>query len=54
MLIVDPATGAMYKLPEFVSADMGKPVASANESALTVALIESLSESQRASLISLD
>lgn len=53
MLIVDPATGAMFKLPEFVSADMGTPIASTNESTLTVALIESLSESQRASLIPL-
>lgn len=53
LLIVDPATGAMYKLPEFVSADMGNPVASTRDATLTVALIESLSQAQRASLVPL-
>jgi hypothetical protein len=31
MLIVDPATGAMYKLPESVSADLGKPITQAEK-----------------------
>lgn len=36
MLIVDPLTGAMYKLPEFASADMGMPLAATMPQALTV------------------
>lgn len=51
MLIVDPATGAMYKLPEFVSADMGRPLAKADQADLNVALIGSLSAEDRAKLI---
>lgn len=31
MLVVDPLTGAMYKLPEFASADMGQPLAGVSE-----------------------
>lgn len=53
LLIVDPATGAMFKLPEGISADMGKPIASATNTSLTVATIDSLTDSQRASLIPL-
>jgi hypothetical protein len=54
MLIVDPATGAMYKLPEFVSADMGKPVAAASRDDLHIATIDSLSANDRARLVRLD
>ncbi|WP_263262109.1 hypothetical protein [Pseudomonas sp. RIT-PI-S] len=54
MLIVDPATGAMYKLPEHVSADMGTPAAKADNHDLTVALIDSLSMAQREQLIPLN
>ena len=54
MLIVDPATGAMYKLPESVSADMGKPVATTSQSDLHIAMIETLSPADRARLIKLD
>ena len=50
MLIVDPATGAMYKLPESISADMGKPVVKATVITPTVVSIESLTEAQRAML----
>ena len=50
MLIVDPATGAMYKLPESISADMGKPVAKASINTPVVVSIESLTEAQRAML----
>ncbi|MBD8613808.1 peptidase associated/transthyretin-like domain-containing protein [Pseudomonas rhizosphaerae] len=51
MLIVDPATGAMYKLPDFVSADMGVPIA--ERGGLSVGMIDSLTASQRADLIPL-
>lgn len=51
MLIVDPATGAMYKLPDFVSADMGVPIA--ERGGLSVGMIDSLTASQLADLIPL-
>ena len=54
MLIVDPATGAMYKLPEYVSADMGSPVAQVAHPDLTIATLDSLSDAQRQRLIPLD
>ncbi|MNR45592.1 hypothetical protein D3C85_1644560 [compost metagenome] len=50
MLIVDPATGAMYKLPESISADMGKPVAKVSINTPAMVSIESLTEAQRAML----
>lgn len=43
MLIVDPATGAMYTLPTVVSVPMDPNVSSANETTLMIASIESLS-----------
>jgi len=51
MLIVDPLTGAMYKLPEYASADMGKPLADASTGTLKIALIDDLSASQRDRLV---
>lgn len=54
MLIVDPATGAMFKLPEQASADMGMPLAVAKPSDLTVGTVDSLTEAQRARLVPLN
>lgn len=51
MLIVDPLTGAMYKLPESVSADMGKPVADNQPAGLSIASIDTLTPAQRQMLI---
>lgn len=52
MLIVDPLTGAMYKLPESVSADMGSPIAQPSASKdLPVVMIDSLSPEAKAKLI---
>jgi len=51
MLIVDPLTGAMYKLPEFASADMGKPLADAAAETLKVGVIDDLTPAQRERLI---
>lgn len=51
MLIVDPATGAMFKLPEQASADMGTPLASADRADLTIATVDSLTDAQRTQLI---
>lgn len=54
LLVIDPLTGAMYKLPEFVSADMGKPVASAHPADLSIASIDALTPAQREMLIPLN
>lgn len=52
MLIVDPLTGAMYKLPDGVSADMGSPIAQPSPSKdLPVVMIDSLSPEAKAKLV---
>ncbi|MBA1202661.1 hypothetical protein G7009_12990 [Pseudomonas capeferrum] len=51
MLIVDPLTGAMYKLPEYASADMGKPLPDAGKDSLKVGVIDDLSTTQRERLV---
>lgn len=55
MLIVDPITGAMYKLPEGTSVDLGeKVVSNADGKDLTLLTIDQLPEHQRAALIRLN
>lgn len=54
MLIVDPATGAMFKLPETLSADLGQPVAAAKISDLQIVSIDSITPAQRAALVPVD
>lgn len=53
MLIVDPATGAMYKLPENVSGNLSETAAATgkNAPALNVISVTSLSEIQRSQLV---
>ncbi|HEN8797503.1 TPA: hypothetical protein U8251_000015 [Pseudomonas putida] len=51
LLIVDPLTGAMYKLPEFASADMGKPLADIGAQPLKVGVIDDLTAAQRERLV---
>ncbi|AMA45438.1 hypothetical protein ACI2KC_08455 [Pseudomonas monteilii] len=51
MLIVDPLTGAMYKLPEYASADMGQPLVNAKPDTLKVGVIDDLSAAQREQLV---
>lgn len=50
MLIVDPATGAMYKLPERVDVPFDQKLAFTNPGNLTIATIDSLSQEQVARL----
>jgi len=50
MLVVDPATGAMYNLPERVNVSLGNPVSYMPEN-LTIASIDDLTEDQRARLV---
>ncbi|WP_434456782.1 hypothetical protein JQR85_15370 [Stutzerimonas urumqiensis] len=55
MLIVDPMTGAMYKLPEGTSADLGQPLAQQPaEGDLLVMSVATLPEQTRARLIKLN
>ena len=54
MLIVDPATGAMYKLPDGVSADMGTPIALSNQSEMKIVMIDSLPSESRTQLVRID
>ena len=50
MLIVDPLTGAMYKLPEVASADLGKPF-DAGQPSVKVGVIDDLTSAQREQLV---
>ncbi|WP_434134351.1 hypothetical protein [Pseudomonas luteola] len=52
MLIVDPVTGAMFKLPEDVSADMGQPVAQIpKKDGMVVMTLDQVPENLRSSLV---
>lgn len=54
LLIVDPATGAMYKLPEGHNASLSPVVAetqTSSDSSLQLVSIEQLTEAQRATLV---
>ncbi|GDY24512.1 hypothetical protein [Agarivorans sp. Toyoura001] len=52
MLIVDPATGAMYKLPENAIAELTESEKE-NKESLTIAMLNSIPEQQQAQLIPL-
>lgn len=54
MLIVDPATGAMYNLPNRVDISLSPAVAGAEQDSLTIATIDSLTPEQRAELIPIE
>lgn len=51
MLIVDPATGAMYKLPERIDVSLDENVARRADAELTIATLDSLSDAQREQLV---
>jgi len=51
MLVVDPLTGAMYKLPEDAAGNLGSPLAGEAAKNLTLLEIDQLSPSERASLV---
>lgn len=51
MLIVDPATGAMYKLPERIDVSLDESVAQRTDAELTIATLDSLSDAQREQLV---
>ncbi|GLP96471.1 hypothetical protein [Paraferrimonas sedimenticola] len=51
MLIVDPATGAMYNLPERADISLDANTASAPNGELRIATLDSLSEDQKLALV---
>ena len=52
LIIVDPLTGAMYRLPESVSV-LGGKIASNSSHSLTIASVDTLTPDQRAQLVRL-
>lgn len=50
MVIVDPLTGAMYRLPETVTLN-GQKLAANSSQSLTIASIDTLSQAQRSKLV---
>ncbi|QSX37365.1 hypothetical protein [Shewanella sedimentimangrovi] len=53
LLIVDPATGAMYKLPDTVSIAMDTKASDDKQEALSITTVDNLTEEQKKSLIPL-
>jgi len=53
LFVVDPLTGAMYKLPKEVTVSGGKTVALEKKGSLTIASIETLTPEQRQQLVRL-
>jgi hypothetical protein len=51
MLIVDPITGAMYKLPADVAINLDTATTASNNQIMTIASYDSLNEEQKAKLI---
>lgn len=54
MLVIDPATGAMYKLPPTVDIDMDQPVASSAQDKLTIVTVDSLTDEQKSRLVAVN
>jgi hypothetical protein len=44
MLIIDPATGAMFKLPENANASLNEAVTAKTEAGITIIMLDSVSE----------
>jgi hypothetical protein len=51
LVIVDPLTGAMYRLPETVTVSGGQKLMANNAQSLTIASINTLSQAQRSKLV---
>jgi len=51
MLIIDPATGAMFKLPEKVDAQLNKVATAKSAASVTIAMLNAIPENQRADLV---
>jgi hypothetical protein len=51
MLVVDPMTGAMYKLPEDVKGNLGNPLAGDAPKDLTLLELDQVPQSLRSGLV---
>jgi len=51
MLIIDPATGAMFKLPETADAQLNKVITAKSSTSITIAMLNAIPEKQRADLV---
>lgn len=54
MLIVDPISGAMYKLPADVSINLDSTSTASNNQILTIASYDSLTDAQKAKLVQIN
>tara|TARA_B100000809_G_C14883528_1_gene440075 strand:- start:185 stop:670 length:486 start_codon:yes stop_codon:yes gene_type:complete len=51
MLIIDPATGAMFKLPENANASLNEAVTAKTEAGITITMLDSVSEKEKSNLV---
>jgi len=54
LLIVDPATGAMFKLPENANAQLNEEVTAKPDTSLTITMLNAIPKEQRSQLIPLN
>lgn len=54
MLIVDPATGAMYNLPERIDVSLDSQAALSSSDTITIASIDTLTSVQKATLVQIN
>lgn len=54
MLIVDPATGAMYNLPKRVDVSLDQAVSQSKQDEVTIASIDTLSEADKSRLVEIN
>jgi hypothetical protein len=51
MLIIDPVTGAMFKLPENAGASLSEVAKVKSENAITIAMLDSVSDKEKLELV---
>jgi hypothetical protein len=51
MLIIDPATGAMFKLPENANASLKEVITAKTEAGITITMLDSVSDKEKSNLV---
>ena len=54
LLIIDPATGAMFKLPERADAQLNETIMATSDASLTIAMLSAIPENQRSALVKIN
>ena len=54
LLIIDPATGAMFKLPERADAQLNETIMATSDASLTIAMLSAIPENQRSDLVKIN